>query len=329
MREAVRLGPDDAQAHLNLGSALWRQGKADEAIAEIREAARLDGKATTYYSLGTALDMRGKYDQAESAYREAVRLDGEHIGEAIFNLGSLLRRLGRYDESRATYLRARTLAEVDDQPNQVQRAGRELGFTDQWRALEPRLSEILRGADRPRDRTELADIGQMCRDRRLYAAGARLFEAALRDAPELDGDTLSPQRCAAGLLAVLAGCRAGADDPPPGDAERAQFRGLALRWLKAELAAARRHLDADPPRNRGAVAGWMRGWRSHPDLGGVREPDDLKKLPGPERDGWRALWAEVDTLLAKARGETPWTSDGPSCSTCPAGSGPTAGHGLR
>jgi tetratricopeptide (TPR) repeat protein len=40
-REVVRLKPDDAQAHHNLGDALQRIGQLGEAIAEYREAIRL------------------------------------------------------------------------------------------------------------------------------------------------------------------------------------------------------------------------------------------------------------------------------------------------
>ena len=40
-REAIRLKPDFAEAHNNLGNALQAKGKLDEAIAEYREAIRL------------------------------------------------------------------------------------------------------------------------------------------------------------------------------------------------------------------------------------------------------------------------------------------------
>ena len=43
-RTAIRLQPDDADAHTNLGIALRKQGKLDEAIAEYRAAIRLKSK---------------------------------------------------------------------------------------------------------------------------------------------------------------------------------------------------------------------------------------------------------------------------------------------
>ena len=45
-REAIRLKPDDAHAHSNLGNALKDQGKLDEAIAEYRTAIRLKPERT-------------------------------------------------------------------------------------------------------------------------------------------------------------------------------------------------------------------------------------------------------------------------------------------
>jgi tetratricopeptide (TPR) repeat protein len=305
LREAIRLDPRDARAHLQLGLALRRRGEADAGIAAMREAVRLDGSAVTHFILAGELERRREDDQAEAAYREAARLDGEHVGEAIFHLGALLRRLGRYDEAAAIFLQVHTLAEAEGQPEQALRAERERELTERRKALEGRLPAMLRGADRPHDRDELLEIGRLCRDRRYYAAAARLFESALRENPVFDGNGVSPHRYDAACLAALAGCATGADDPQPDEAERTRFRGLALRWLESELAAISRYLDADKTRNREAVSGWLGHWQGTPDLAGVRSPDALKKLPGHEREGWRALWGEWDALRAKARGREP------------------------
>jgi Flp pilus assembly protein TadD len=42
LREAVRLKPDDVEAHTTLGRTLFVQGKLDEAIAEIRAVKQLE-----------------------------------------------------------------------------------------------------------------------------------------------------------------------------------------------------------------------------------------------------------------------------------------------
>lgn len=41
------------------------------------------------------------------------------------------------------------------------------------------------------------------------------------------------------------------------------------------------------------------------DLAGVRDPAALAKFPESERKEWRALWAEVATLLQRAQGPKP------------------------
>ena len=62
-REAIRLKPDYAAAHNNLGNALRNQGKLDEAVAEFREAIRLKpDNAVTHNNLGNALRRPGKLD---------------------------------------------------------------------------------------------------------------------------------------------------------------------------------------------------------------------------------------------------------------------------
>jgi hypothetical protein len=44
-------------------------------------------------------------------------------------------------------------------------------------------------------------------------------------------------------------------------------------------------------------------WRADRDLASARDADALATLPQAERDAWRALWAEVDVLLAKVRSD--------------------------
>ena len=94
-REAIRLKPDDAEAHYNLGIALSGQGKLDEAIAEYREAIRLKPDyAEAHYNLGIALDGQGKLDEAIAEYREAIRLKPDYA-EAHYNLGIALTSQGK------------------------------------------------------------------------------------------------------------------------------------------------------------------------------------------------------------------------------------------
>jgi hypothetical protein len=46
-------------------------------------------------------------------------------------------------------------------------------------------------------------------------------------------------------------------------------------------------------------------WKADADLGGLRDEPELAKLPADEQKACRALWAEVDALLAKFPGAKP------------------------
>jgi serine/threonine-protein kinase len=101
LREAVRLRPDDAPAHANLGLALMRQGKLEEAIGEDREAIRLKpDDATVHFNLANALVRQGKLDEASAALREAIRLQPENAS-GYTNLGIVLKKQGKLDEASA------------------------------------------------------------------------------------------------------------------------------------------------------------------------------------------------------------------------------------
>jgi len=72
---ALRLKPDYAEAHSNLGLLLLRQGKAAEALPHLRETARLDAGATQARAdLAACLAALGKHEEAARELREALRL---------------------------------------------------------------------------------------------------------------------------------------------------------------------------------------------------------------------------------------------------------------
>ena len=91
LREAVRLDPDHAEAHVVLASLLQRQGREDDAIRHFRERVRIKpGDASAHNELGIALADRGRLDQAIEHFSAAVRLD-PGLAAARANLEMALR----------------------------------------------------------------------------------------------------------------------------------------------------------------------------------------------------------------------------------------------
>ncbi len=297
-REAIRLKPDYAEAHYNLAVALGNQGELNEVVAAYREAIRLKPDyAEAHCNLGLALGNQGKLGEAVVAYREAIRLKPD-LAEAHCNLGLLLRSRGQYAEA---------LAEL--------RTGHELGSKRPvWRspsaawvrqaevmvALAERLPAIVAGDDRPKDVAEGLTVARMCFDTKRHAAAARLWAEALDSDPRLADDRMAQHRYNAACAAALAGAGKGEDDPPPDDAARLKLREQALGWLRAELVAWEQVASTVGPGNKEAVAKALAHWKQDADLTSVRDADGLASLPEPEREAWRALWDEVDRLLARA-----------------------------
>src|SRR5262249_51763317 len=85
-KENVRLNPGSAEAHNLLAGALQRKGQLDAAIAEYREAIRLDSDhhnldnvrlynhGEVHLRLGNVLKAKGKLDDAIAEYRMAIKL---------------------------------------------------------------------------------------------------------------------------------------------------------------------------------------------------------------------------------------------------------------
>ncbi len=97
--------PEDALLHITLGLALAEKGDLDGAIAEYREAIRLDPEyALLHITLGLALEEKGDLDGAIAEYREAIRLDPEYA-LAHITLGLALAEKGDVAGAIAEFLK--------------------------------------------------------------------------------------------------------------------------------------------------------------------------------------------------------------------------------
>jgi tetratricopeptide (TPR) repeat protein len=105
-QRAAALLPDDAEAHANLGNALLRGARFEDAAASYRRALAISARSPEVCNnLGNALRGLGKPDEALACYRQAIE-QNPNFAEGHSNLGNVLRGLGRLDEAIANYRRA-------------------------------------------------------------------------------------------------------------------------------------------------------------------------------------------------------------------------------
>lgn len=108
--EAVKYQPSDPVAHLNLGNALGRAGRLEDAAASYRRALALRPElAEAHNNLADVELEQGRLDAALGSLRRAVELRPD-FSDAHQNLGKTLLRLGRYEEALESCRKALELA---------------------------------------------------------------------------------------------------------------------------------------------------------------------------------------------------------------------------
>jgi len=107
-KEALRINPELAEAHLNLGIALKAKEDMEGAIREFREALKINPRyAEVHNILGVTLYLytRGDMEGAIEEFREALRINPE-LAEAHTNLGILLKAKGDVEGAIREYMEA-------------------------------------------------------------------------------------------------------------------------------------------------------------------------------------------------------------------------------
>jgi hypothetical protein len=248
-----------------------------------------------------ALRAQGKPEEAIAVYREALRLNPD-AAYTLANLGLVLRSRGEFDLAVAEFRKA--LDHVRHRPSLAREVEMELNATERFRSLAARLPAVLAAELKPSDATETLGFARVCSWKELHVASAGLSAQAFQDQPSLAEDMRSGNRYQAACAAARAGSGRSKDASRLDEAAKARWRKRTMEWLTGDLAAWSKLIAAGPPEARQSASQTVQQWKADPNLAGVREQDDLTRLPGSERNDWQALWARVDSLLRAADGQS-------------------------
>ncbi len=207
-RRALALDSDLADAHMWLGTSLLASGRTDEAIAEIREALRIEPEnAPAYQSLARAYWVGiGDFKSAIPLFEKAIQLNPE-AGYSYLQLSLLLAWEGQLDRAEDVSRRAVELQEQYISGNlglQIVGAHARLGYIHYLRGD---YAEAIREYER-----EMAFIGagdHALRDRTLLELNVKIGAAYLRQGRKDDAE----RHFARALKSFDSRVATGADDP--------------------------------------------------------------------------------------------------------------------
>ncbi|MBT5830164.1 MAG: tetratricopeptide repeat protein, partial [Candidatus Latescibacteria bacterium] len=95
----VRVAPESAKAHFNLGNAVRDRGDAQVALTHYRKALWIyPSYAEVYYNIGVVEQTRGQVSKAFKAYQNTLTSDSTHVN-AWTNMGIILSQQGAYPKA--------------------------------------------------------------------------------------------------------------------------------------------------------------------------------------------------------------------------------------
>ena len=117
-REAIKINPNDADAHLELGIILHEAERMKEAEKEYRKAIKIKKDfAVAHYNLGNILSLTKRIKEAEKEYREAIKINPK-FGCAHMGLGFILIAIKKDHDGAMFYLcKAKRIALEQNESN--------------------------------------------------------------------------------------------------------------------------------------------------------------------------------------------------------------------
>jgi tetratricopeptide (TPR) repeat protein len=179
-QQVLRIQPNDAGAHINLGKALARQGKLAEAIEHYEQVLRIQpNNAEVHSNLGLALAGQGKLTEAVEHYQQALRIQPD-FAEAHGNWGLALAGQGKLAEAVEHYQQALRV-----QPNN---AGAHINLGNAL-AGQGKLTEAVEHFQQalriqPNDAEAQTNLGNALADQGKFAEAIKSYQQALRIKPD-------------------------------------------------------------------------------------------------------------------------------------------------
>ncbi len=105
-KHAIKLKPDYAKAHYNLGNVYYNLHRYTESIDAYKEAIRIKPDyADAYTTLGVVSLILSRYDEAIGAFRKSVKINPKNP-EVVYNLGNAYSELNKYEEAADAFKQA-------------------------------------------------------------------------------------------------------------------------------------------------------------------------------------------------------------------------------
>jgi tetratricopeptide (TPR) repeat protein len=296
-KKALDIDAKYAPTWYNLGIALYDQKDLPAAIDAYKKALALDAKlAKAWNNLGMALGDQKDLPAAIDAFTKVINLDPHDAG-AHCNLGNVYRLQGDFAGALKAFQKGHELG--SRQPGWHNPSAAWVKQCQQLLALEQRLPGVMQGeAVSAGDLLALADLCQ--RYKKRYRDSAALFAKAFASEPKQAENLDNGYRYNAACAAALAAAGKGAGAEKLEAKEKTSLRQQTLAWLQADVDARSRFLEKNPFLAV-RIQDDMQHWKADSDLAGVRDEQEIAKLPAEERAAWQKFWGEVDSLSKQAR----------------------------
>jgi hypothetical protein len=212
----------------------------------------------------------------------------EALGEGLMHSGRFAEALTALRRARDLAPKAATKAMADEQVEQLRDIGQLLAECERLVELDALLARVREGAVEVTASGVALELAAFALRRRdCPRTAARLAEGAFARDRSAAEDPRAGHRLTAACAAAMASAGRGRDADRLDPAEKARLRELALRWLRAELAAG-------PPDRAAALL-------AEPALAGVRDTSAMEALPAGERAAWKVFWSEAREAAAGRR----------------------------